>query len=69
MHKHTQRRPVIPGALSIDSFCEAHGISRAYYFKIQKLGLGPDVMAIGRRRLISVEAAARWRKKFEASHG
>lgn len=69
MHKRTRRRPVNPGALSIDGFCEAHGISRAYFFKLQRLGLGPDVMAIGRRRLISIEAAARWRRKFEASHG
>ena len=49
-------------AFSIAEFCTAHGISEAFYFELQKTGKGPKVMRVGTRRLISIEAAARWRE-------
>jgi hypothetical protein len=52
-------------ASSIDQFCEAHGISRAFYYKLEASGRGPRVMAVGRRILISAEAAADWRREME----
>lgn len=52
-------------AFSIPEFCAAHGISRAHYFKMRKLGLGPVEMEFGDRKLISVEAAAAWRRDRE----
>jgi hypothetical protein len=50
-------------AFSIPEFCETHGISEGFYFQLQKEGKGPETMHVGARRLISAEAAARWRKK------
>ncbi len=55
------------GALSVDQFCEAHHISRAYFYTLMKRGEGPRIMKVGKRRLISVEAAAAWRRAREAA--
>jgi hypothetical protein len=54
---------------TITEFCEAHRISEAMYFKTRALGLGPDEMKVGTRRLISFESAARWRAKREGRNG
>ncbi len=59
--------PIERAAFSIDEFAEAHGLSVAMYFKLRNLGLGPDEMRVGRRRLISFEAAERWRRQREAA--
>lgn len=57
---------VAMAAYSIQQFCAAHGISERYYYKIKKLGLGPREMLVGRKRkLISLEAAAEWRRARE----
>jgi hypothetical protein len=56
------------GAYSIKSFCASHGgMSEAMFHKMCAAGEGPAVMAIGRRRAISVEAAAKWRAQREAA--
>lgn len=52
---------------TIDEFCRAHGFSRAHYFNLQNRGLGPRVMQVGSRKLISREAAAEWRREREAA--
>jgi hypothetical protein len=59
--------PMERAAYSIDEFAEADGLSVAMYFKLRNLGLGPDEMRVGRRRLISFEAAERWRRQREAA--
>jgi hypothetical protein len=59
--------PATFGTYTISSFCAAHGLSPAMYFKLRSQGLGPDEMEIGRRKAISVEAAGRWRRKREAA--
>jgi hypothetical protein len=56
-----------PMAFTIREFCDAHRISQASYFKQRKLGLGPREIEFGRRRLISVEAAADWRRERAAA--
>ncbi|TWB63043.1 hypothetical protein FBZ94_103743 [Bradyrhizobium sacchari] len=53
-------------AYSIEQFCQAHGISIDLYFKMQRQGLGPATMKVGSRTLISVEAAAAWRRERES---
>jgi hypothetical protein len=35
------------------------------YFKLRKAGEAPVTMMVGSRRLISVEAAAKWRRERE----
>lgn len=53
------------GAYSIDAFCETHSISRAMFYLLLKDGKGPRTMKVGRRTLISAEAAHDWRLQME----
>ena len=48
-------------AFTVAQFCVRHGISKAFFFKLQGLGIGPRTMLVGRRRLVSREAAQAWR--------
>jgi hypothetical protein len=50
---------------TIPQFCEDHEMSKAFYYKLDKQGLGPKVLKIGRRRLITAEAAAEWRAAMQ----
>ena len=52
-------------AISIRSFCEAHGISRAHFYNLMKRGLAPKTLVAGRRRLVSAESACEWRRSME----
>jgi hypothetical protein len=58
--------PVPAAAYSIREFCAAHRLSESMYFKLRNQGLGPDEMSVGSRRIISFEAAERWRRAREA---
>lgn len=51
---------------SIPGFIADHHISRAFFYKLVNEGKGPRLMKIGRRTLISAEAAADWRAQMEA---
>lgn len=50
---------------SIKNFCLAHGISRATFYNLVKRQLTPRLMKVGKRTLISAEAAADWRVRME----
>jgi hypothetical protein len=52
-------------AYSIPEFCKRHGFSPAKYFQLAAAGEGPRIMRIGKRVLISSEAAAAWRRSRE----
>lgn len=54
---------------TIRQFYTAHQISRGKFYKMVRAGEGPDMIVLGSRRLISFEAAARWRKKMERRNG
>ena len=54
-------------AFSINEFCTLHGISRAHFYNLRSLGLGPREMDVRGRRVISVEAAKEWRRQREAA--
>jgi hypothetical protein len=56
----------VPDAYSIKTFCSRHDISEAFFHKLRALGLGPVVMKVGTRTLISRESAAEWRRAREA---
>jgi predicted DNA-binding transcriptional regulator AlpA len=49
--------------LSIDQFCERHGISRPHYYRLRAQGLTPDEIQLGTRVLIAKEAAEVWRRR------
>jgi hypothetical protein len=53
------------GADTIAGFCRRHKISPAFYYLLRKRGEGPAEMVVGRRRLISYEAATAWRRERE----
>jgi predicted DNA-binding transcriptional regulator AlpA len=62
-------RPPTPRlALSIPEFCEAHGISEGFFYKLKKQGEGPREMKVGARTLITFESAAEWRRARESQH-
>jgi hypothetical protein len=45
---------------TIEEFCVAHRISRAYFYVLLRSGNGPKTYTAGRRRYISLQAAAAW---------
>jgi predicted DNA-binding transcriptional regulator AlpA len=53
-------------ASSIEQFCESHNISRAHFYQLCASGRGPRLIKLGRRVIISQEAAADWRRDMEA---
>jgi hypothetical protein len=56
------------GAFSIAGFCAAHGgMSQAFFHKLVGMGLGPRIMKVGGRTMISIEAAAEWRRTCETA--
>jgi hypothetical protein len=54
-------------ASTVDEFCHAHRISRGTFYNLLKVGQGPSIMKVGARTLISVDAAADWRRKMESA--
>jgi len=50
---------------TVNAFCKAHHISRAFLYRLWSQGRGPDRTKLGRRTLITGEAAARWRRRME----
>jgi len=50
---------------SIEGFCRRHSISPSFFFKLKARGEAPDTIAVGKRRLITREAARRWRRARE----
>ena len=61
------KRPLETLGFSVADFCEAHNISIGHFYALQKKGLGPRVMKVGLRTLISAEEAARWRAERTAA--
>ena len=59
--------PVPPACYTIATFCAAHHLSEAMFFKMREMGIAPDVMQVGRRVLISFESAAKWRAQREVT--
>lgn len=51
-------------AFSINNFCTAHDMSRGLFYDLLKRGDGPEILKVGRRTLITIEAAEQWRKSY-----
>ncbi len=57
-----------PGeAFSVAVFCKNYGISRALFYKLRGEGKAPHTFNIGRRVLISREAARAWLSRMEGN--
>jgi predicted DNA-binding transcriptional regulator AlpA len=52
---------------SIATFCKAYGISRALFYKLQSQGRAPRTFNVGRRVLISKDAAQAWLSEMEGT--
>jgi hypothetical protein len=55
-----------PLVFTVKSFCESHHISRSLLYELLGEGCGPRIMKVGKRTLITAEAAAEWRQRMEA---
>jgi len=54
-------------AMTIETFCARHQISRTTLYEMFDSGDGPDTMAVRGRVMISREAAEKWRRAREAA--
>ena len=52
---------------TILEFCHDHRLSRAKLYQLWNEGVGPRIMKVGAKVLISAEAAADWRRQREAA--
>jgi len=53
--------------MTLAEFCRDHKLCRASLYKLWHKGIGPRVIKIGRKNLITVEAAEQWRREREQS--
>jgi hypothetical protein len=56
-------------AYTVKEFCEAHRISRSGLYGLWRAGIGPRFISIGIKKLITIEAAAEWRREREVAGG
>jgi hypothetical protein len=52
-------------AYTVDEFCARHRITKRRFYELLSDGRGPRLMRLGRRPLISREAAADFRRALE----
>lgn len=64
-HYKAQIMTTKSGAYDIRDFCDYHKISKSHFYNLLKKNLAPKMMSVGRRKLISEEAAAEWRRAME----
>ena len=64
-----EAREISPAAYSILEFCQAYGLGRSTFYRLQAAGLAPRMLAVGRRRLVTCEAADEWRRRLESAAG
>lgn len=53
-------------SFSIDEWCQLHGFSRSFFYKLTSQGEGPKTFKIGRCLRISEAAASEWVTAREA---
>ena len=54
-----------PQTLSVNQFCKKFGISTSMFYKLGRQGKGPKILKIGKRTLITAEAAQAWQEQME----
>jgi hypothetical protein len=54
--------PADPPTYTIPEFCKAHRVGRTYFYDVLlPSGAAPAITVLGKRRVITREAAAHWR--------
>jgi hypothetical protein len=68
MAKRISTKEIGPKCYTVAEFCAAHriGVTMYYQLKKQNPSRAPDEIQLGDKRLITKEAAARWRAAREA---
>jgi hypothetical protein len=66
MHDIAAPGSSVPVVYTLAAFCAAHHIGRTHLYMLDKAGRGPRRMKVGRRVLITAEAASEWRRSMEA---
>ena len=51
--------------MTVNEFCQEHALSRAMFYKLLREGRGPKAVKLGRKTLVSGEAAQEWRRQLE----
>lgn len=54
-----------PTTLTVEEFCSRNLIGRSTFFGLRRKGLGPAIMRIGTKVLVTIEAEADWRRKMQ----
>jgi hypothetical protein len=54
-------------AYTVNEFCDAHRISRSKLYQLWATRSGPRFIQIGTKRIITTEAAAKWRHAGEVT--
>lgn len=54
---------------TIQDFCKKCSLSEGMYYKLQRQGLAPDRIKIGRRTLITQAAVDKWLKQIAMKGG
>jgi hypothetical protein len=65
--RHRARAPPGVLAFTVEEFCRQHSLGISTYYRLAARGEGPETMKVGGKRLISIEAAAAWRRSREAA--
>jgi hypothetical protein len=60
-----EKPPSSDGSKTIEEFCSDHRLSRSFYYKMKRLGVGPDEMRHGTAVRITREAEKRWMQRGE----
>jgi hypothetical protein len=55
--------PATGGSMSIDTFCKRNELSRSFFYKLRRDGIGPVEIHLGSIIRISYLAEAAWLKK------
>jgi hypothetical protein len=61
-----EKPPSSGGSKTVDEFCRDNRISRSFYYKMRKAGIGPDEMRYGSIVRITHAAEARWQQRGES---
>ncbi len=56
----------MPKTYTVKQFTQAYNLSRSTVYRMWRDGRGPRVLRVGRKVLISVEAAEEWVRAMEA---
>jgi hypothetical protein len=67
MHDIETVAPCERAAFTVAEFCAAHRMSRSSLYNFWRSGTGPRYMRNGKKVLITIEAAADWRREREAA--